>query len=52
MRVCLLEKYACFNGRASRSEFWYFTLRCFLLGIAVPIVGGILAAVDGKAAAS
>ncbi len=21
MRVCLVEKYACFNGRASRSEF-------------------------------
>ncbi len=49
MRVCLLEKYACFNGRASRSEFWYFTLGCFLLGIAVSIVGGILAAVAGKA---
>ena len=48
MRVCLLEKYACFNGRASRSEFWYFTLGCFLLGIAVTIVGGILAAVAGK----
>ena len=49
MRVCLVEKYACFNGRASRSEFWYFTLGSFLLVLAVTIVGGILAAVTGKA---
>ena len=49
MRVCLVEKYACFNGRASRSEFWYFTLGSFLLVLAVLIVGGILAAVLGKA---
>ena len=48
MRVCLMEKYACFNGRASRSEFWYFNLGCFLLGLAVVIVGSILAAVLGK----
>ncbi|WP_019001212.1 DUF805 domain-containing protein [Succinimonas amylolytica] len=48
MRVCLKEKYACFNGRASRSEFWYFNLGCFLLGLAVVIVGSILAAVLGK----
>ncbi len=49
MRVCLVEKYACFNGRASRSEFWYFTLGSFLLVLAVLIVGAILAAVLGKA---
>ena len=24
--ICLMEKYACFSGRASRSEFWAFTL--------------------------
>ena len=41
VRICL-GKYAQFNGRASRSEFWYFCLACviyffvagFLLGMA------------------
>ena len=29
LRTCF-EKYANFNGRASRSEFWYFVLFCFV----------------------
>ncbi|MGE9985938.1 DUF805 domain-containing protein [Desulfovibrio sp. SGI.169] len=26
VRVCLKDKYCCFRGRASRSEFWWFSL--------------------------
>ena len=29
VKICL-GKYAQFNGRASRSEFWYFYLFCFI----------------------
>ena len=29
LRTCF-EKYGNFNGRASRSEFWYFVLFCFV----------------------
>jgi len=36
VRTCLLEKYAEFNGRASRPEFWWFVLLCFI----VNIIGG------------
>lgn len=28
------NKYCCFSGRASRSEFWWFTLFCFILSTA------------------
>lgn len=36
------EQYASFQGRASRSEYWYFHLFVFLYIIAVEIVGAIL----------
>jgi uncharacterized membrane protein YhaH (DUF805 family) len=35
--VCM-SKYFTFSGRASRSEFWYFALFQFLVGIAMVIV--------------
>ena len=35
-------KYAVFNGRARRKEFWYFTLFSFLLAIALGIILGLL----------
>lgn len=35
IRTCLIQKYADFNGRASRSEFWYFQL--FIFVCMVPI---------------
>ena len=28
-----LRKYACFKGRASRKEYWWFVLMCLLLNI-------------------
>ena len=30
LSVCLLKKYANFNGRASRPEFWFFYLAAFI----------------------
>jgi uncharacterized membrane protein YhaH (DUF805 family) len=38
VRRCLLEKYADFEGRAARPEFWWFVLFC----IGVNIVGGVI----------
>ena len=32
VKVCF-KKYATFDGRARRSEFWYFCLFCLLIGI-------------------
>ncbi|MBB5337423.1 uncharacterized membrane protein YhaH (DUF805 family) [Pectinatus brassicae] len=31
LRTCIKEKYATFNGRASRSEFWFFELFIWIL---------------------
>lgn len=42
MSVCFIEKYACFSGRASRSEFWWAQLGMGLLFIAVIIAAVIL----------
>ncbi len=30
VRTCLREKYLTISGRAARSEYWYFTLACWL----------------------
>lgn len=35
-KICFLQKYATFSGRARRSEYWYFALANFL------IVAGLL----------
>jgi uncharacterized membrane protein YhaH (DUF805 family) len=35
----VLTKYADFNGRARRSEYWYFVLFSFLVLVAAMIVG-------------
>jgi uncharacterized membrane protein YhaH (DUF805 family) len=43
IRVCLQRKYADFNGRARRSEFWFFVL----FSAIVSIVGSILDAIFG-----
>lgn len=45
--ICMKQKYACFNGRASRAEFWYFYLFEVLTLIAVGIVFAILGAMSG-----
>lgn len=33
VRVCLKDKYCCFRGRASRSEFWWFMLCIGLINL-------------------
>ena len=37
IKVCF-KKYAEFSGRASRSEFWWFALFCFIGGIITAVV--------------
>ncbi|WP_020569608.1 DUF805 domain-containing protein [Neolewinella persica] len=37
-----LSKYAQFTGRSRRSEFWYFVLGNFVVGLIIGLVGGIL----------
>ena len=36
--TCMVKKYAYFSGRASRSEFWFFTLFLFLAGFVSTII--------------
>jgi uncharacterized membrane protein YhaH (DUF805 family) len=38
----VLKKYAEFNGRARRSEFWYFNLFSILISVALTIVGTLI----------
>ncbi|MEZ0129995.1 DUF805 domain-containing protein [Flavobacterium sp. LBUM151] len=38
----VFENYANFNGRARRSEYWYFTLVQFLILISFVILGAII----------
>lgn len=39
------QHYADFSGRASRSQFWYFTLFSFLISLAISVVTGIIGSV-------
>ena len=39
-----LDKYCCFTGRASVSEYWWFFLFTFLVGIVVNVLCNILVA--------
>ena len=41
VRTCL-NKYVTFQGRAARSEYWYFVLFCLLVQLAGNIVDGLL----------
>lgn len=34
------NKYCCFTGRASRSEYWWWTLFSFLVGVVVSAIFG------------
>lgn len=34
------NKYCCFTGRASRSEYWWWTLFCLLVGVVVGAIFG------------
>lgn len=41
------QHYADFQGRASRSQYWYFVLFSFLISLAISIVTGILGSILG-----
>lgn len=43
VRICLQRKYADFNGRARRSEYWFFILFTAIVGA----IGGALDAIFG-----
>lgn len=45
IRVCLQEKYASFDGRATRAEYWFFILFSILILFGATIVGAILGTV-------
>jgi uncharacterized membrane protein YhaH (DUF805 family) len=38
----VLQNYATFKGRASRSEYWYFVLFNIIFSIALSYVGGVV----------
>ena len=40
--LAVLKKYADFNGRAQRAEYWYFVLFNFIISIVLGIVDGAL----------
>ena len=42
VKICLAQKYAKFNGRASRSEYWYFTLFSFIVMVLSSGKGALL----------
>lgn len=42
IRVCMKQKYASFQGRAKRAEYWYFNLLELLITIPVAIIGFIV----------
>ena len=44
VNVCLTRKYRRFTGRASRSEFWWFSLFTCILNILVAVLGGLVPA--------
>ncbi|MBR3855904.1 MAG: DUF805 domain-containing protein [Bacteroidaceae bacterium] len=44
LKSVLIENYANFKGRARRSEFWYFALAAFLLGLVYSLLLVIFAA--------
>ena len=40
-KLVVLERYAKFDGRAGRAEFWWFVLANFLVFVALAILAGI-----------
>ncbi len=50
IRVCLKEKYASFEGRATRAEYWYYVLFCTLIMIPIYalLIGGIIVANEAE----
>lgn len=47
VKICLTEKYCDFNGRARRSEYWWFCLCNFVLSYVVNLIGGLISPTVG-----
>jgi uncharacterized membrane protein YhaH (DUF805 family) len=45
LQVCLKQKYADFNGRASRSEYWWFALAMIIGNLVLSRISATLGAV-------
>lgn len=43
IKICL-SKYADFNGKASRPEYWWFALFCILGGLAAEMISPVVGA--------
>lgn len=41
----MIANFSDFQGRTSREDYWWATLGCFLLGLAVVFIGGLLGTV-------
>ena len=46
VKTCLTEKYATFSGRASRSEYWWFTLFNCLVSLGIFFLGALFNSVE------
>jgi uncharacterized membrane protein YhaH (DUF805 family) len=46
VRTCLTQKYADFNGRARRSEYWYYVLFTVIVAIVADIIDRIVGTND------
>jgi uncharacterized membrane protein YhaH (DUF805 family) len=42
VKTCLFDKYATFEGRATRSEYWWFLLFCFISGTLAVLIDPIV----------
>lgn len=42
VKTCLVDKYATFSGRATRSEYWYSVLFGYLVAMSIVIFGMII----------
>ena len=47
-KTCLIDKPFTFSGRASRSEFWWFVLFCFLIGCLIGPATNIFFPIEKK----
>ena len=43
-KLVVLERYAKFDGRAGRAEYWWFFLATFIIGIAINVLTAISSA--------
>ena len=42
VKTCLVDKYATFSGRATRSEYWFFILFYYLVAFCLGLIIGMI----------